>query len=155
MMRGIVSFAIFSALAVGAIAADVSAKLVLSKSKAKAGETISATILMTVPDEHHAYAPPMGKDASPVVNVSLPKGSKLKLGKVSYPAGQVKVYPNFGDMPLNVYEGVVKIPVKITIPKTATGTMKTTVSLYYQICANSGTCFPPKTIGVSATVKIG
>lgn len=142
-----------AAIAAGASAAEVTGRLMLPKS-AKAGATITATLVMTVPNEHHAYVPPMGKDGSPVVNVSLTPKSALKLIKVSYPAGETKVYPAFGDMPLHVYEGVVKIPVKVQLPKNAKGAYKVSLNLYSQICANSGSCFPPKTLTVSATVKI-
>ncbi|SRR5581483_1415169 len=134
---------------------DVEARVSLSAKSAKAGSTITATITAKIPANHHAYAPPMGKDGSPVVNVALPKGSKLKIVNVSYPPGEYKKYQSFGDMVLHVYEGTIKIPVKIAIPKNIKGQTKIGLTLFYQICDNAGSCYPPKTVALTADIKVG
>jgi len=114
---------------------------------AKAGSQVKGTVEVTFSDGLHGYQnPPSEEFQIPVTVVVDTKGYKLK---VTYPKGAMKVIG--GDTkPAAVYEGTIKIPVTLTVPKSgAAGEVKITVK--YQQC-NDQACFPPD--GVSSTVKI-
>lgn len=141
-----------AALAAVARVPVVRANLALPKT-AKAGSTIAATVTMRIPSGHHAYAPPQVDGGSPVVELCVPKNAKYRILRVGYPQGRPDPNPVNPDVEQRIYEGTVRIPLKITLPSGVKGSYKVTVELFYQICDDKGACYPPKTVTMSATVK--
>jgi len=121
-------------------------KIVFPKT-AKAGAAVKGTIEVTFADGLHSYQNPPTEDYMIPVKVAVEnKGFTLT---AKYPKGVMKAMG--GDpKPAGVYEGTIKIPVTLKVPKN-TGTVQVKFTLHYQEC-NDQSCFPPA--DVSDTVKL-
>lgn len=149
----IAATALFVSLAASPQMPDAKVK-VKGPASAKAGGTARLTVTLEIPKGHHAYAPP-ASGSQLVVNVSAPAKSAYKITKVTYPKGVLKAYPGLGDEKVRSYEGVVKIPVDVALPKGARRAIAVTLDVRTQLCTNdSGQCFPPKTATVTVAVPI-
>ena len=121
--------------------------------KVKPGAMVMASVIVEVPSGNHAYAPPAAHDELTVL-VTVPAGAKYKLAKIAYPAGKMVKYPGFEE-PVLAYEGTVKIPVQVQLPKGAKGKVVVKLQVRTQVCSNTeGACYPPKTETVSANVTV-
>jgi DsbC/DsbD-like thiol-disulfide interchange protein len=140
-------FAIPAALALGQGGAPPTLKLVFPKT-AKAGTVVKGTIEVTFADGLHGYQNPPTEDYQIPVKLSIDtKG--FVLGKPAYPKGVLRTMG--GDTkPSAVYEGTIRIPVTVTLPKKP-GSAAVKFTLNYQEC-NEQSCYPPAT--VSDTVKL-
>ena len=116
---------------------------------AKPGATVKGVVELTFAEGLHAYQnPPTDKYQIPVA-VSV--DSKLYKLTAKYPKGISKA--TGGDpTPAAVYEGTIKIPVTIVVPKKA-GTAQFKIVVNYQQC-NDGSCFPPSSVSGVVKLKI-
>jgi DsbC/DsbD-like thiol-disulfide interchange protein len=124
-------------------------KVVLPKD-GKAGTKVKAMVEITFADGLHGYQnPASGEYQIPVVLSLDTKG--IKLSPVKYPKG--KMMSIGGDpTPAAVYEGMIKIPVEVTLPsKPGSTELKFTFS--YQQC-NDSSCFPPAKVSVSGKILV-
>lgn len=138
---------ILAAVALGQGDTKPTMKLVFPK-EAKAGTQVKGTIEVTFSEGLHGYQNPPSDEYQIPVKVSVDtKG--FVLGKPAYPKGVMKIMG--GDTkPAAIYEGTIKIPVTVTLPKKpGSAAIKFTVN--YQQC-NDQSCFPPST--VSDTLKL-
>jgi hypothetical protein len=88
-----------------------------------------------------------------VLHFSLP--DDLVIGRLQYPAGQLKSFPFDPSEKLSVYSGDVVITGRlIAPPHAATGTYTVHGDFKYQACDNNA-CYPPKTVPISFNVKVG
>jgi hypothetical protein len=88
-----------------------------------------------------------------VVHFSLP--DDLVIGRLQYPAGQLKSFPFDPNEKLSVYSGDVVITGRLIAPPHAgTGTYTVHGNFRYQACDNNA-CYPPKTVPISFNVKVG
>lgn len=124
-------------------------KLVFPAS-AKAGQKVQGTIEITFAEGLHGYQNPPSEAYQIPVKVSLDtKGYKLV--KVAYPKGIAKATGG-ETKPSNVYEGTIRIPVTVEMPKKpGAAVFKLTIS--YQQC-NDETCFPPSSVTGTAKLKV-
>lgn len=124
-------------------------KVILPKT-AKPGEKIKATVEVTFGDGLHGYQnPPSGEYQIPVKLTLETKG--LKLDPIKYPKGEMLSIG--GDpTPAAVYEGKIKIPVVITLPKKA-GVTELKFTFSYQQC-NDSSCFPPAKVSAIGKLLI-
>lgn len=120
----------------------------LLPAKAKAGAKVQATVVVTFAEGLHAYQNPPTSDYQIPVKVTL-DSKTFTMAKPAYPKG-VMLSIGGDPTPAGVYEGTIKIPVVITLPKKA-GASEVKVTVSYQQC-NDQACFPPST--VSATAKL-
>ena len=88
-----------------------------------------------------------------VVHFSLP--DDLVVGRVQYPAGQLKSFPFDPTQKLSVYSGDIVITGRVIAPPhAATGTYTVHGDFRYQACDNNA-CYPPKTLPIAFNVKVG
>ena len=124
------------------------AALAWASASAAAGSTLKGTVTLTLPDGHHAYPNPPSKNYNIPVKVAS-ADQTVKLLKASYPKGDTKMAG--GEM-TSVYEGAVKIPVEVQLPRTkGRKTIKLKVS--YQLCTES-MCFAPASVEAAQAVTI-
>ena len=127
---------------------DVPKVAVTLPAKAKAGQTVTGTISVTIGAGLHAYQNPPSKDYMIPLSVSVSTpGAKLKSAK--YPVGKSGV---FSGETARVYEGTVRIPVSIVLPKKH-GKQQIAFKVHYQEC-NQSACFPPGDVTVSAAINV-
>jgi DsbC/DsbD-like thiol-disulfide interchange protein len=142
----------FAAIGVFALAAAQAPKpkaaLAWASAAAAGGSALKGTITLTLPEGHHAYPNPPSKSYNIPVKAASADPA-VKLIKASYPKGEMKMAG--GEM-TSVYEGVVKIPVEVQLPRTkGKKTIKLKVS--YQLCTES-MCFAPASIEAAQAVTI-
>lgn len=115
---------------------------------AKAGAVLKGNIVLDIPEGSHAFAPPAKNGELIVTVASVSKGFRA-----TFPPGQLKKFPGLDEA--NVYEGMVRIPFQLPIPKGAKGKFNFTVQMRTQLCSNSeGQCYPPKTETLKGSVTI-
>ena len=88
-----------------------------------------------------------------VVHFSLP--DDVVIGRLKYPAGQLKSFPFDPTEKLSVYSGDIVITGRLIAPPHAgTGTYTVHGDFKYQACDNNA-CYPPKTLPIVFNVKVG
>jgi len=151
LFAALLAIASMSALIAQALAREapnapkVSVKL---PTTAKAGQTVNGTVLVTIASGLHAYQNPPSQDYMIPISVAVTTpGAKLKSAK--YPAGKSAV---FSGENTKVYEGTVRIPVSIVLPKKH-GKQQIAFKVHYQEC-NQSACFPPGDVVASAAINV-
>lgn len=125
----------------------------LSLDKVQQGRTVSAAVVMDIPDGHHVNSNrPLSKFAIPTaLKIEAPGG--FRIGPVSYPRAQVRKF-SFSDDKLAVYEGRAVLRFNVTVPANyQTGVAQLRVRLKYQSCTDE-VCFPPVTREVDLPVTV-
>lgn len=110
-----------------------------------AGKSFTATLVINIPKGWHAYQNPPTNKFLNAVTVRSAAGAKL--GKISYPKGVVKTVAH---EQIAVYEGVLKIPIALTISKAGAQNIK--LSVLWQQC-DANTCLNPVIKSVSTAAK--
>jgi hypothetical protein len=141
-----------AASAQGPVAATGS--LVLAQASVQNGAAAKATLVLQVPEGHHAYAPTKSNEEMIVVSVVGIQGSPYSV-KAYYPAGVSRTYPGT-EHAVMAYEGKTSIPVKFFIPKGAKpGKLVVKAVVTSQVCSNeTGVCYPPKKQMVTGTITV-
>lgn len=149
-MKGLAFGILASFTIASAQAPQVTSKIELAAKSAKPGQVLKGTVILTVPVGYHAYAP-TDKGETYKIAVEPVEKATYKLGKIIYPEGVAKSF--LGENYV-VYEGIVKIPVQITIPKRAKTKYAFRLNVKSQICSNDGMCLMPRTDAVVGTIII-
>ena len=117
---------------------------------AKPGATVTGTVEVTFAEGLHGYQnPPTTPDLIPIVLTVDTKDVKLK--PVTYPAGKSEKVAG-SNTAVMVYEGTIKIPVKVVLPKKH-GKLSVAFKLSYQQC-NASSCYPPSDVSASAPITV-
>ena len=141
--------ALFVSLALAQENTPPTVKVVLPK-QAKPGAKVQGTVEITFADGLHGYQnPPTDEYQIPVKVTVDTKG--FILAKPVYPKGIMK--ETGGEpKPIAVYEGTIKIPVTVTVPKKP-GASEVKITVGYQQC-NEQSCYPPATVSVTAKILV-
>jgi len=88
------------------------------------------------------------------VHFSLP-GSDVVIGRIRYPAGELKSFPFDPTSKLSVYSGTVVVKALVVSPPNGSADTYTVHGeLKYQACDNNA-CYPPKKLPFQFNVKVG
>lgn len=117
---------------------------------AKPGEAVKGTVTVVFEAGLHGYQnPPSQSYMIPLKIESATKGVTLK--SIKYPKGDpIKVAGE--DAPVMVYEGLIKIPVVLVMPKKA-GKVDLSLKVKYQQC-NESACYPPAEEKVASSIVL-
>ncbi len=137
-------------LSIAAFAESAKVSLKLDAAQAKPGQEVSGTVTVSIPAGFHANQNPPSEEGFLPVVVSVAEGGELVSAR--YPKGVRKKF-GFSDQPLAVYEGAVRIPVKIRLPESAKGEWKVKVNVQVQMC-DDFSCYPPETISAEQTLNV-
>ncbi len=120
---------------------------------ARAGEVATVELSAKIEDGWHIYAPTTPAGGPIATKIELAPGAKATLaGKVVQPKPNRKRDENF-KIDVETFEKAVTFGVPVKLAKDAKGTVKATVSVFYQAC-NERTCLPPKTVSVPFELKV-
>src|SRR5687768_17595759 len=122
------------------------AELVLPKTAAP-GASVRATLKLTFEPGLHGYQNPPTKDY--MIPVKVESAVKGLIVVPKYPKGEVT---EVAGESAAVYEGLVSIPVLVTMPKKL-GALTVRISVSYQQC-NKEACFPPDSITVTGKITV-
>lgn len=114
---------------------------------AKPGQVVKAIVVVEFAEGLHAYQNPPTADYEIPLQVAC--GTKGIAVKAKYPKGAVK---NVNGAESAVYEGLVEVPIALTMPKRA-GKQSIKLTVSYQQC-NESTCFPPGKVQIEAKVDV-
>lgn len=125
----------------------------LSKESLKPTDTATAVFIVEIEPKHHmqSHKPAQEELIPTILFLELTDG--LEFGEVEYPQGHVREDKILGK--LSEYSGKIEIKVPLTV---AEGTNKSPRAirgvLQYQICTDSGTCFPPQHVELEIPVQM-
>lgn len=123
------------------------------KPRVKAGEKFTAYLVAEVAAGHHMQSnKPASKEFIAAV-LFLEPTPGLEIGEVVYPPGRERTDKVLGK--LSEYDGELKLSIPVTVADDA-GTAPRWIRgvFQYQICNDSGTCFPPQHIEVAIPVQM-
>lgn len=121
--------------------------------QAPAGGTARFTLVAVIQKGFHINSHQPREDYLIASRVELVEGPAFLLEKVDYPKGALK---SFGFAPgekLSVYEGTLKLPVRLRAKPVAAGTYPVRVAFHYQAC-NDQLCLRPAQREARLTVQI-
>ena len=125
----------------------------LSGGSVDRGESERGSIVLSIPDGLHVNSnrPASEYSIATVVRVRGPRG--VRVSGVTYPRGKNRKF-QFSENLINVYEGRVSFPFRVTIPATFRGdTVRLTATVRYQACTDE-VCYPPRTKTVVINAKV-
>jgi DsbC/DsbD-like thiol-disulfide interchange protein len=116
------------------------------------GKTARGVVIVNIPVGLHMNSNrPSSQYAIPTV-VQLSAGG-VKLRGVTYPRGVNRKF-EFSENAINVYEGTVRFPFSVTVPRNFKGdVVRVRATVKYQACTNE-VCYPPKTKEITITAKV-
>ncbi|MER3412682.1 MAG: hypothetical protein C4341_00265 [Armatimonadota bacterium] len=142
---------LFALAALGsAVAQQAKANLRFDVRSAKPGAVVPGVVEVRIPTGLHANQNPPNVDGFIPVSISLKTGGTLV--SAEYPKGKMKTF-GFSDEPLAVYEGNIRIPIRVRLPANAQGEVPVEVAVQVQMCDDSS-CFPPDIVTASASLTI-
>lgn len=125
----------------------------LSREKLKPGDDATASLQIEIEPKHHMQSnKPVQEEMIPTV-LFLELTDGLEFGEVEYPRGHEREDKILGK--LSEYSGKIEIKAPVIVSEDADKAPRTIRGvLQYQICTDSGTCYPPQYIGVSIPVQM-
>lgn len=125
----------------------------LSKEKLKPSDTATASFIIDVESKHHMQSnKPAQEEMIPTI-LFLELTDGLEYGEIAYPKGHEREDKILGK--LSEYDGRVEIKVPLTVAEDADNAPRTIRGvLQYQICTDSGTCYPPQRVSVEIPVQM-
>jgi DsbC/DsbD-like thiol-disulfide interchange protein len=148
----VISLLIFTAAAVSADAQTVTGSI--SGGSIDRGDSGRGSVVLNIPGGLHVNSNrPASEYAIPtVVTVRGPRG--VRVSGVTYPRGKNRRF-QFSENLINVYEGRVNFPFRVTVPASFRGnSVRLTATVRYQACTDE-VCYPPrsKTVVINARVN--
>jgi hypothetical protein len=125
----------------------------LSQDKVQRGRTVSAAVVMDIPQGYHVNSNrPLSKFSIPtVLKIEAPGG--IRIGPVSYPRSQLRKF-SFSEDKIAVYEGRAVLRFSVTVPASyQIGVAQLRLSLRYQSCTDE-VCFPPATREITLPIAV-
>ena len=124
----------------------------IGKGVVRRGTTVRGAVVLTLPKELHVNSNRPGSEylIPTVVRVS---GKGIGPMRVSYPRGRNRKF-QFTEKLLNVYEGTVTFPFRVTVPRNyrrRSVTVRAVVD--FQACTEE-VCYPPKTERINLTARV-
>lgn len=126
------------------------------KPRVKPGDTFTASLVAEVAAGHHMQSnKPLSKELIPAV-LFLEPTDGLEIGEVVYPPGRERTDPGAPGLgKLSEYDGEVKLTIPVTVAEDANTAPRWIRGVFqYQICNESGTCFPPQHIEIAIPVQM-
>lgn len=121
----------------------------------KAGATFTATLVADIEKHHHMQSHKPLEDYLVPAIVFLEPTPGLEYGEFSYPKGKVRNDEMLGKLSEYAGKTEFRIPVKVTDEYDPTRTDAVRGVLQYQICNDSGTCYPPQAVEFEVPVADG
>src|SRR5687767_8050437 len=113
------------------------------------GTTVPGAVVLTLPKELHVNSNRPGSEylIPTVVRVT---GKGIRLTRIRYPRGHDRKF-QFSEKPLNVYEGTVRFPFRVTVPR---GYRRRSVAVRavvdFQACTEE-VCYAPRKESITIT----
>ncbi|MCI0403523.1 MAG: protein-disulfide reductase DsbD N-terminal domain-containing protein [Acidobacteria bacterium] len=110
--------------------------------KAKAGNAATTTLVAVIQEGFHINSNQPTESYLIPTRVELVEAGPFALDKIEYPKGELKTFAFAPDEKLSVYEGTVKLPLKLRAKAGTRGSHALRLAFHYQAC-NDQVCLPP------------
>jgi thiol:disulfide interchange protein DsbD len=110
--------------------------------KAKAGAPTAATLVAVIQEGFHINSNQPTESYLIATRVELVEPGPFALDKIEYPKGELKSFAFAPDERLSVYEGTLKLPLRLRAKNGARGSHTLRLAFHYQAC-NDSVCLPP------------
>ena len=111
--------------------------------KTNAAAPAAATLVAVIQDGFHINSNQPTETYLIASRVELLEAGPFTLDKIDYPKGEFKTFDFAPDEKLSVYEGTVKLPLRLRVkPGTRAGSHTVRLAFHYQAC-NDQVCLPP------------
>ena len=118
------------------------------------GSEVSLVLLATIQKGFHINSNKPAEEYLIPTRVELPANSPVEIAGAEFPPGELKSFGFAPDEKLSVYEGMVKVGVKLKAkPDAPTGQHKVNLAFHYQAC-NDQLCLRPAKREVALTVRL-
>jgi len=116
------------------------------------GSKARGVVTMSIPSGLHVNSNRPSSQYAIATTVKV-SSSGVTTSTVAYPRGANRKF-DFSEDTINVYEGTVRFPFSITVPKSFSGNVvRVRATVRYQACTNE-VCYPPKTKEITFTAKV-
>lgn len=125
----------------------------LDREQVRPGESFTAALVLDIAPRHHMQSrKPSQEEFIPTV-LYLEPTTGLEFGELEYPKAHDRVDPVLGK--LSEYGGKVEIRIPVTVAEDAGSAPRWIRGLLqYQVCNESGTCYPPQWIEVAIPIRM-
>jgi hypothetical protein len=131
----------------------VKTSLSLTPSPVPQSADFEVRIIATISSGYHVNAHKTSDEFLIPTTLTLQLPSGITQKEIVYPAGKLKKLA-FSDKPVNVYDGVVTLRVRLhAAPDAPLGAASLPVRLRYQACSDT-TCLPPVNVPLTASFSI-
>lgn len=121
----------------------VEVRLEPSRLETHSGATAAFTLVAIIREGFHINSHKPLQDYLIPTRVELPEASPFVLDKVDYPAGELKSFGFAPDEKLSVYEGTLKLPLRLRAkPGAPAGSQTVPLAFHFQAC-NDQLCLRP------------
>jgi DsbC/DsbD-like thiol-disulfide interchange protein len=156
MTKNIYKGLVFAAFLIAAVFVSASSAQTVSGSISNGtvarGTTARGYVRLHIPAGLHVNSSRPSSEYAIPTKVTI-SASGVTLSEIIYPKGTDRKF-QFSKVPINVYEGTVAFPFRVTVPKGFRGrTVTVRASVYYQACTDE-VCYPPKTKTVTITARV-
>lgn len=111
--------------------------------KTRAASPAAATLVAVIQDGFHINSNQPSESYLIASRVELIEAGPFTLDKIDYPKGELKTFDFAPDEKLSVYEGTVKLPLRLRAKAgTRAGSHTLRLAFHYQAC-NDQVCLPP------------
>jgi len=110
--------------------------------KAKAAAPASATLVAVILDGFHINSNQPTESYLIASRVELVEAGPFTLDKIEYPKGELKSFDFAPDEKLSVYEGTLKLALRLRAKAGTRGSHTLRLAFHYQAC-NDSVCLPP------------
>jgi uncharacterized protein YyaL (SSP411 family) len=118
------------------------------------GRELRAAVSLTIRSGWHIYANPTGVGNLAPTKLALEPDQAASDLQVSYPVGQPRVLGSLGSEKVALYEGMIEIPVRLTLsPSAKAGKFTLVLRLKYQAC-NNNVCLAPASLAIPLDVTL-
>jgi len=116
------------------------------------GANARGTVVLTIPAELHVNSNKPKSEYAIPTTVKI-TGAGVTIGAITFPRGTNRKF-QFSENLINVYEGTVFFPFRVTVPRNYKGSSITVKAVVrYQACTDE-VCYPPKSKTVEITAKV-
>lgn len=120
----------------------------------KPGGTAALAVVATIKEGFHINSHKPIQDYLIPTRVELLEASAFVVVKVDYPPGELKTFGFAPDEKLSVYEGIVRVPVRLRAkPNAPAGTHELRLAFHYQAC-NDRFCLRPASRDATLKVEV-
>jgi DsbC/DsbD-like thiol-disulfide interchange protein len=145
-------FGLFLLLGIGSDSAAQTVSGSIGNGTIARGVSTQGRVTLTIPGGLHVNSNRPNSKYSIPTTVRL-EATGVTVGGVTYPPGRNKRF-QFSDEAINIYEGRVTFPFRVTVPRNFRGnTIRVRAIVRFQACTDE-VCYPPRNQEVTLTARV-